>query len=98
MSKDIVFMKASLKAIVDTLATKLPSAKKDHVAMGLAEQFNAIIKEVAAKHPEAALGLPTLIAPHHFYSDFGKAPVTYLDLEIMAAQVMNILSALESHD
>jgi hypothetical protein len=73
------------------------SAKKNHVTVPIAEEFNRLLEEVATGFPEVADALPKKIpATGRDARTFGIAGVMLVELEILSEQLIGILDLLIS--
>lgn len=99
MPKKIDFLKAKVNAILDVLGGVPSQRAEQKVAPALLEQFNGILEEIAKEFPQHAKELPQpLKTKNALFAAHGMTDIKYLDLQMVASQVMNILGVIESHD
>jgi hypothetical protein len=97
MPKPLDFHKAKVQAIISVLENTTPKEREGRVGAHLVEEFNALLQEVGNAIPEAAPHLPKRIPMRPQFSHAGISPIGYVDLMIMAAQVLRVLGVIESH-
>lgn len=88
-SKELV--RARLLGITKTLERTPPAEKKNQIALQLAKDFNAALSAVASEFPVIAQSLPGELTLNSPFRQIGKAPASYLDLEIACEQVLTLL-------
>lgn len=88
-------LKIRVKAFRSTLHNASESSKKNHVTTMLAEEFNRLVTDAGATFPDIKTALPSLIQHNPQFRMMGISGATYLDLEIMAEQVLGLLDAME---
>lgn len=96
MPSKIDFLKAKVEAVKSVLETTSPKEREKRVSVHLAEEFNSVLKEIALAFPDAVSHLPKPI-PTQGYRHLAQSEIAYVDLMIMAEQVLRILSVIESH-
>ena len=63
--------------------------------MGLGTEFNKVRKEIGEEYPDLKDALPAEISTRGPGASMGKAMATFLDLEILCEQVLNLLSLVD---
>lgn len=86
---------AKLQGVMSTLERTPPGHKKNPVSLELAQEFNKILDVIAAEYPELKDDLPAQLSTRGFGSNMGVASVSFLDLEIICEQVLNLLALVE---
>src|SRR5947209_1281254 len=87
-------------AIVEEIKKASPDAAPHlpkPIAAHLAKQFNEVVKEIGEALPDVAPHLPKPIPSSTKFTMMGLSDVGYVDLMIMAEQVLRVLSVVESH-
>src|SRR5262249_43529842 len=97
MPSKVDFLKAKLQAVTSVLEKTSPKERENKVSTQLAEQFNEVVKEIGKALPETAPHLPKPIHSSTKFALVGQSDVGYVDLMIMAEQVLRVLSVVESH-
>ncbi len=69
--------------------------KADPVSVALAENFNALLGEIAAELPAVASSLPKPVPIGGLNWDMQLADIDYLGLEILTDQVLVVLDVVE---
>jgi hypothetical protein len=88
-------LQARLQGIRTTL-DRAPANEKSHQAStALASGFNEIVDAIKKTYPELGESLPGPIQSTEPFRRIGKSNVTYLDLEVMCEQVLNLLRLVE---
>jgi len=85
---------AKVRAFIETLKEHTEPTKAVHISLSLGENFNNLLAEVANEYPEVANALPRHISSTGAFFSTGKAEATYLDLEIYARQIANMLGLI----
>ena len=91
------FLKAKVQAVKSVLEKTSPKEREGKVSSHLALDFNAVVKEIAAAFPEAAPHLPKPIHANLQLRHMGLSNIGFVDLMILAEQVLRVLSVVESH-
>ena len=86
---------AKLKGVMNTLERTPPSEKKNHISLDLAFEFNKIRKDVGEQYPELKDDLPGDISTRGPGTSLGVAMVTFLDLEILCEQLLNLVDLVD---
>jgi hypothetical protein len=89
------FIAAKLLGITGTLERAPASDKNKLIALHLAHEFNEILKAVSDEYPGLAPSLPRPLSTRGPMIDAGKAPASFLDLEIACEQVLNLLDLVD---
>ena len=96
MSLDpIDLVRARLHSIKTILERASEKQKNGPIGAGLADNFNAILREVETLFPQLKQALPALISTRGAFSSMGLAGASYLDLEVFAEQVLSLLEVVE---
>src|SRR5438128_40893 len=96
MAKNIDFIIAKVRAFQQTLERIDNHTKKEHVPIQLAENFNAIVAEIAKESPDAAVHLPQpIFAGDRLLSRAGPTTMSYIGLETFVGQVLGVLEVLK---
>jgi hypothetical protein len=86
---------AKLQGIIATLERTPASDKNKLIALHLAQEFNETLKVISDEYPDLAELLPRHLSTRGPMIDAGKAPASFLDLEIACEQVLNLLDLAE---
>lgn len=86
---------AKIRGVMSTLERTPPNQKKNHVSLDLAFGFNEIRKEVGEEYPDLKDDLPVEISTRGPGTSLGVAMVTFLDLEILCEQLLNLVSLVD---
>lgn len=86
---------AKVRAFIETLKEHTEPTKAVHISVSLGENFNNLLAEVAREYPELAASLPKHISSTGVFFKTGKAEATYLDVEIYARQIANMLGLID---
>ena len=90
MPEKVDVLRAKLRAIRSTLERTPSQEKQNQAGIDLANNFNEMLTQVGSLLPELKEELPKPISAGIF-AHMGKANVTYLDLEVLAEQVLALL-------
>lgn len=92
----LTLLLSRMRAFQTTLE-KLPLAQKtEHVTQPLAENFNAILNDIKTACPDIAAQLPQpLLRRGGLLAKHGMVQERYIDLEIMVAQTLELLTHLQ---
>ena len=82
---------AKVQGIMKTLENTPASEKKNLVSLELAEDFNQTLKRVSVEYPDIANTLPKPLSTRGPMTQLGKASASFLDLEIVCEQLLNLL-------
>lgn len=82
---------ASVQGILKTLERTPATDKRHLIALQLAMDFNDILGKVRAQYPEIADTIPKPLTTRGSVTSEGKAPASFLDLEIVCEQLLNLL-------
>jgi hypothetical protein len=82
---------ASVQGILKTLERTPAPEKKHMVSLQLAMDFNATLRSVAEHFPAIAQAIPKPLETRGPATHAGKAPASFLDLEIACEQVLNLI-------
>lgn len=86
---------AKVRAFIDALQEHTEPTKAVHISLSLSENFNNLLVEAGREFPELAEALPRHISSTGAFYSAGKAEATYLDVEIYARQIANMLGAVD---
>jgi hypothetical protein len=87
-------LKAKAMSIQTALGRAPASAKGGPRTRVMAEEFNRLVDQISTDYPSVASALPQPIKPSMKFPTQAKA--NYIDLEILAQQVVEILSLIEA--
>jgi len=87
---------AKLSAIQSVLSAVPERDKSKRVAATVVENFNALVADVGKEIPELRDALPQQVSLRGEFMRIGQADISFLDLEILAEQVCNLLKLVES--
>ncbi len=90
------FLRAKVTAFKDTLERTPPAHKSNRISTHTAAEFNGIVEEIRAEVPDAASYLPKRIEASTSFRRMAVADITFIELEMLAGQVLNILNVLKS--
>jgi hypothetical protein len=90
-------LKMKVQAVLKGLENTTAKEREKHVSMHMAREFNDTLKDIGKEFPDLAWALPKEIPPHRMAGDMGASAINYIDLKIMAEQVMEILSLAASN-
>ncbi|MDA0813825.1 MAG: hypothetical protein O3C21_15720 [Verrucomicrobia bacterium] len=96
MPTNIEILRAKARSFKSTLRSATPEEKKGHAGIGLAENFNRILADVGEAHPDLKDSLPAPLTLKGAFSEVGKSDTSYLDLEILADQLLALLDLVEN--
>lgn len=98
MPTKIAFLKAKVQAVTSVLDQTSPAERSRRVSAHLARQFNELLEEISKEYPGEAHHLPKPIPPagSALMRKDGVSSVSFVDLKIMAEQVLGVLSVIES--
>jgi hypothetical protein len=82
----------SIKTILERVSEK---TKRSPIDIGLADNFNAILREVEILFPQLKQALPAQISTQGEFSSLGLAAASYLGLEVFAEQVLSLLEVAQ---
>jgi len=82
---------AKLQGIIAILERTPAADKNKLIALHLAQEFNETLKAISDEYPDIAELLPRALSTRGPMIDAGKAPASFLDLEIACEQVLNLL-------
>lgn len=89
-------IKAKLDGIRDAIKQTPEKDKGSAISIALANNFNAIVQEVATEFPDLASHLPKPIQATTHFKMMSKADDTYRDLHAYVEQVYRLLAVVES--
>lgn len=88
-------LKARARAFKTTLAQASSKEKQAKAGVGLAENFNAIVKDIGEEYPDLKDSLPSRITSLSALRSLGQSDASYLDVEVLADQVLALLDIME---
>ena len=88
-------LQAKVRAFIDALQEHTEPTKAVHISLSLSENFNNLLVEAGREFPELAEALPRHISSTGAFYSAGKAEATYLDVEIYARQIANMLGVVD---
>jgi hypothetical protein len=98
MPSKVAFLKARVEAFKSVLDRATPKEREGRVSKHLADEFNTILKEIGEECPDAAPHLPKPVrTAMPMMAKVGLSEIGYVDLLVMAEQVLRVLSVVESH-
>jgi hypothetical protein len=97
MPNKVDFLKAKVQALKSVLEKTSAKEREARVSTHMAKQFNELLKEIGEAVPDAAAHLPKPIPSTTEFRHMGISDVGYVDLMIMAEQVIGVLSVVASH-
>jgi 4-hydroxy-3-methylbut-2-enyl diphosphate reductase IspH len=97
MPSKVDFLRAKVQAVLSALEKASAKEREGRVSTHVAKDFNEVVKQIGEGFPDASGHLPKPICSSTKERFQGLSDVRYVDLVIMAEQVMRILSVIESH-
>jgi hypothetical protein len=91
----IRLLKARALAFKNTLAQASAKERDGHAGKGLAENFNAIVKAIGEEYPDLEDSLPKPITSSGPFARHGLSDASYLDIQVLADQVLALLDIME---
>lgn len=89
-------IRAKLKGIMTTLERAPAGEKKNRISMALADDFNSVLQSIADEYEELKDALPKRIErPRGALATIGQAELTFMDLEAMCEQALNLLNLVD---
>ena len=91
MPSKIEILRARARSFKSTLQNASVKEKEGLAGTALAENFNKIVEETAQTYPDLKESLPARITSRSPFARMGKSDVSYLDLEVLADQLLAML-------
>lgn len=88
-------IEASIQGVMKTLERTPASEKKNLVSLQIVIDFNETLKRISEQYPELIEALPKPLDTRGPMTQLGKASASYLDLEIVCEQVLNLLGMVQ---
>lgn len=88
---------ASVQGVMKTLERTPASEKKNLIALQLAIDVNKTIATIAETYPEIVGALPSPLSTRGPSTTMGKAPASFLDLEILCEQLLNLIGMVDEN-
>ncbi len=93
--RKIDIFKTKARSIKATLENASEKARQGRAGIGLAENFNQLLKEVSEEFPDLKDSLPKPISSKGPFARAGVSDSSYLDLEIFSEQVLSLLDLVD---
>lgn len=88
-------LRARARSFKSTLQNASAKEKEGPTGTALAENFNKILQEAGNTFPDLKDSLPASITSRGPFARMGKSDASYLDLEIMADQLLSLLDLVD---
>ena len=88
-------LRARARSFKSTLHNATAKEKEGPAGTALAENFNKIVEETVQTFPDLKESLPARITSRGPFARMGKSDVSYLDLEVMADQLLAMLDLVD---
>ena len=88
-------LKAKIRAFKTTLQNATPKQKEGRLSIQLAKNFNGLIVEVGENFSDIKEDMPEEITWTGHFARLDSSDVTYLDVEILADQILALLDLLD---
>lgn len=95
MPSRIDLLRARARSFKSTLQKATAKEKEGPAGTALAENFNKIVQEAGNAFPDLKDSLPAPITSRGPFARMGKSDVSYLDLEVMADQLLAMLDLVD---
>jgi hypothetical protein len=86
---------ARLHGIKSTLERTPPAQKAEKASLDLVQNFNSILTAISEAYPELSESLPKTLSTVGPFSQIGKAPLSFIDLEAFCEQTLNLLRLID---
>ena len=95
MPSKVELLRARARSFKSTLQNASPKEKEGPAGTALAKNFNKIIEETGETYPDLKDSLPGKITWLGPFARMGKCDVSYLDLEVLADQLLAMLDLVD---
>lgn len=95
MPTRVEILRARARSFKSTLQNASSKEKEGHAGTALVQNFNKIIDETGLTYPDLKESLPEYITIDGIFAHMGKSDVTYLDLEVLADQLLAMLDLVD---
>lgn len=95
MSNNLKLLRLRATSFRSAIEKETDKVKATSASVAIVENLNKLIDDIVNMLPDLKDHLPARVNPRGPFAHMGSASVTYLDLEILAEQILAVLNSVE---